>query len=100
MTPSKLWYAQKLATLRNDGSKPEDLAEQMTIRRLCYEIEKLEDEVKETEPAVVEDPKDEVPAPPNQEKMKKKSGKVKSFWSRIILESSDSDSDLEEKPSN
>ena len=105
MTPSKLWYAQKLATLRNDGSKPEDLAEQMTIRRLCYEIEKLEDEAAaEAEAETKEEPEPEAeakdpPAPPNKEKMKNK--KVKSFWSRIILESSssESDSDLEEKDS-
>lgn len=94
MTPSKLWYAQKLATLRNDGSKPEELADQMTIRRLCYEIEKIE----EVEPEV-----EEAPAAPNEEKKKNRRKKVKSFWSRIILDSSSSseaDSDLEEKTPN
>lgn len=81
MTPSKLWYAQKLASLRNDGSKPAELAEQMTIRRLCYEIEKLEEEQAETEP----EPKvEEVLA--NQEKVKKT--KPKSFWARLALDSS------------
>ena len=101
MTPSKLWYAQKLATLRNDGSKPEDLAEQMTIRRLCYEIEKIEEDAPAPEAAPEPEP-EAAPAPPNSEKLKKKKEKVKSFWSRIILESSssESDSDLEEKPSN
>ncbi|BAT22306.1 hypothetical protein [Yellowstone lake phycodnavirus 2] len=79
MTPSKLWYAQKLATLRNDGSKPEELAEQMTIRRLCYEIEKLEEEQVEAEDEV---PDVEVLA--NQEKVKK----PKSFWARLALDSS------------
>jgi hypothetical protein len=79
MTPSKLWYAQKLATLRNDGSKPEELAEQMTIRRLCYEIEKLEEEQAEAEDEV---PDVEVLA--NQEKAKK----PKSFWARLALDSS------------
>jgi len=79
MTPSKLWYAQKLATLRDDGSKPEELAEQMTIRRLCYEIEKIEE--KQAEP----EPEDEVPEVlANQEKMKK----PKSFWARLALDSS------------
>jgi len=94
MTPPKIWYAQKLANLRNDGSDPEVLAKELTIRRLCYEIEKLEEDAQkpEAEP--------EAPVPPNKEKMKGK--KVKSFWSRIILESSssESDSDLEEKDSN
>jgi hypothetical protein len=101
MTPNKLWYAQKLATLRNDGSKPEEIAEQMTIRRLCYEIEKIEEAEVEpkAEPEVEEDP-----AAPNEEKKKNdRRKKVKSFWSRIILDSSsssESDSDLEEKTPN
>ena len=99
MTPSKLWYAQKLATLRNDGSKPEELAEQMTIRRLCYEIEKIEEEAEaKVEPEV--EPKAE---PEVEEKKKNRRKKVKSFWSRIILDSSSSseaDSDLEEKTPN
>lgn len=80
MTPSKLWYAQKLATLRNDGSKPEELAEQMTIRRLCYEIEKLEEEQAEAEDEVP----DVVEVLANQEKAKK----PKSFWARLALDSS------------
>jgi anti-sigma-K factor RskA len=85
MTPSKLWYAQKLASLRNDGSKPAELAEQMTIRRLCYEIEKLEEEQAETEPEPEPEPKvEEVLA--NQEKVKKT--KPKSFWARLALDSS------------
>ena len=79
MTPSKLWYAQKLATLRNDGSKAEDLAEQMTIRRLCYEIEKLEGE---EEVPNAEEKKEEVPEPPP------KKVKAKSFWARVALETS------------
>lgn len=82
MTPSKIWYAQKLASLRNDGSKPAELAEQMTIRRLCYEIEKLEEEQQvEAEP---ETKVEEVLA--NQEKAKKP--KPKSFWARLALDSS------------
>lgn len=100
MTPSKLWYAQKLATLRNDGSKPEELADQMTIRRLCYEIEKIEEGEAE---AKVEPEVEEAPAAPNEEKKKNRRKKVKSFWSRIILDSSsssESDSDLEEKTPN
>ncbi len=80
MTPSKIWYAQKLATLRNDGSKPEELAEQMTIRRLCYEIEKIEEQQAEAE-AVEEAKVEEVLA--NQEKVK-----PKSFWARLALDSS------------
>ena len=85
MTPSKLWYAQKLATLRNDGSKAEDLAEQMTIRRLCYEIEKLEveeEEVPNVEELANEEKKEEVPEP------SPKKVKAKSFWARVALETS------------
>jgi hypothetical protein len=82
MTPSKLWYAQKLATLRNDGSKPEELAEQMTIRRLCYEIEKIEEQQAEAEDEVPDVEVEEVLA--NQEKAKK----PKSFWARLALDSS------------
>jgi hypothetical protein len=98
MTPSKLWYAQKLATLRNDGSKPEELAEQMTIRRLCYEIEKIEEAEVEAPVEPKAEPEVEV-----EEKKKNRRKKVKSFWSRIILDSSsssESDSDLEEKTPN
>ena len=104
MTPSKLWYAQKLATLRNDGSKPEELAEQMTIRRLCYEIEKIEEaEVEAPVEPKAEPGVEEETAAPNDEKKKNRRKKVKSFWSRIILDSSsssESDSDLEEKTPN
>jgi len=91
MTPSKLWYAQKLATLRNDGSTAESLAEQMTIRRLCYEIEKLEEEAPEEEtpaeaPAegtpVEQTAEEEVPEVPE------KPTNPKSFWARLALETS------------
>jgi hypothetical protein len=88
MTPSKLWYAQKLAELRNDGSKPEDLAEQMTIRRLCYEIEKLEELQAEAAP---EEEKVETPeAAPEEEvpDVPAKAKKAKSFWARVALETS------------
>lgn len=86
MTPSKLWYAQKLAELRNDGSKPEDLAEQMTIRRLCYEIEKLEELQAESVPVPPPAPEEEVPEVPSEEKKK-----PKSFWARIALDTSSDD---------
>ena len=44
MTPPKIWYARKLASLRDDGSDPEQLAKDFNLQRLCYEIEKLEEE--------------------------------------------------------
>jgi len=93
MTPSKLWYAQKLATLLNDGSKAEDLAEKMTIRRLCYEIEKIEEEreekAEEPEPEKKEDVKKEEPAP--EPEPAKKEEKPRGFWARLVFDSSSDD---------
>lgn len=88
MTPSKLWYAQKLASLLNDGSKAEDLAEKMTIRRLCYEIEKLEEEetVPKAEPKPEPDP-EPVPEKKEEEPVKK-DDKPRGFWSRLVMDSS------------
>lgn len=96
MTPSKLWYAQKLAQLLNDGTTAEDLVDKFTIRRLCYEIEKLEDE---TETETETEKKSEKEKEKDEEVVK--SEKVKSFWARLSLEtSSDEDEvDLEKKES-
>ena len=97
MTPPKIWYAKKLSDLRKQLKKddletdPEVLATQMKTSRLCYEIEKLEDEIPpEPEPEA---------APPTEEEKevpntKKKNNGTKSFWSRFIFDSeSDVDSD-------
>lgn len=90
MTPSKMWYAEKLAKLLNDGTTAEQLAEKMSVRRLCYEIEKLEEAEPEPEP----EPK----AVPETEPIVEKENKFKSFWARISLEtSSDDEGDLETK---
>lgn len=92
MTPSKMWYAEKLAKLLNDGTTAEELAEKLTIRRLCYEIEKLED----AEEEVPEPPKapEEAPLPPAPvQEETKKSEKVKSFWARVSLETSSDEED-------
>jgi hypothetical protein len=86
MTPSKMWYAEKLSKLMNDGTTAEQLAEKMSVRRMCYEIEKLEGEEEVPEPPE-EPPKAPEEPPPVKEK------KVKSIWARISLEtSSDEDS--------
>jgi hypothetical protein len=89
-----MWYAEKLAKLLNDGTTAENLAEKLTIRRLCYEIEKLE----ETLEGEGEEEPSEVPEPPAP-LAKVKEEKAKSFWARISLEtSSDEDEvDLEKK---
>jgi hypothetical protein len=44
MTRSKLELATILASLRGDGSNPQQLAADMSLRKLCYEIEKIEEE--------------------------------------------------------
>lgn len=67
MTRSKLELATILASLRGDGSKPQQLAADMTLRKLCYEIEKVEEENE----ARAKKP----PPPPKPE------AKSSSFWS-------------------
>jgi hypothetical protein len=78
MTRSKLEFATILASLRADGSDPQKLASEMSLRRLCYEIEKAE--------AVQEAAAAEVP--PAAEP-KKKTYRIKPFWAFLTLESSD-----------
>ena len=91
MTPSKMWYAEKLAKLLNDGTTAEELAEKLTIRRLCYEIERLEDAEEEEVPEPPKAPEEAPPAPVQEET--KKSEKVKSFWARVSLETSSDEED-------
>jgi hypothetical protein len=55
MTRSKLDLARILVELRKDGSDPETLAKEMTLRKLCFEIEKIEIEAEEK--VVTEPPK-------------------------------------------
>ena len=78
MTRSKLEFATILASLRADGSDPQKLASEMSLRRLCYEIEKLEAAAEEAAAA---------PAPPSEPKKKKY--RIKPFWAFLTLESSD-----------
>lgn len=82
MTRSKLEFATILASLRGDGSDPQKLASEMSLRKLCYEIEKIEaaQEAAAAEAAAA-------PAPPATEK--KKRYKIKPFWAFLTLESSD-----------
>jgi hypothetical protein len=74
MTRSKLEFAKILAGLRKDGSDPEKLAAEMSLRKLCYEIESLEtaEEAEAPEPP---------PAPP------KKEPGPKPFWSWLTRDS-------------
>lgn len=67
MTRSKLDLATILAKLRGDGSDPEILAKELTLMKLCHEIQKIEEE-REAQP-VAEDAKEE-PAQIQEEEVK------------------------------
>ena len=67
MTRSKIEFATILAIMRGQDEDPKQLAQDMSLRKLCYEIEKLEQEQEsrpqdETTPQVEEPPK----KPPRQ----------------------------------
>ena len=83
MTRSKLEFATILASLRGDGSDPQKLASEMSLRKLCYEIEKIE---AAQEAAAAEAAAAPAPAPADP---KKKRYKIKPFWAFLTLESSD-----------
>jgi hypothetical protein len=70
MTKTKLEFATILASLRKDGSDPQKLAQDMSLRKLLYEIERLE----QTQ---------EPPPPP------KKETSVRSLWSWLTHDSDD-----------
>lgn len=88
MTRSKLEFATILASLRGANEDPKQLAEDMTLRKLCYEIEKLEQE-QETTP---EGPQSETAPPPEPEKPVDKKSKVRPFWSFLQGDSDEEDS--------
>lgn len=78
MTRSKIEFATILATMRGQGEDPKQLAQDMSLRKLCYEIEKLE---QEQEPTPEEPPKET-----------KKSRGPRPFWSWLLADSDDEDS--------
>jgi hypothetical protein len=80
MTRSKLEFATILATLRADGSDPQKLATDMSLRRLCYEIEKIE---------AAQEAASRETAPPAPTEPKKKKYRIRPFWAFLTLESSD-----------
>ncbi len=87
MTRSKIEFATILASLRGANEDPKQLAEDMTLRKLCYEIEKLEQEQESLkEPTPKEDP---IPEP---EKPVEKKSKVRPFWSFLQGDSDEEDS--------
>ena len=84
MTRSKLEFATILATMRGQGEDPAKLAQEMTLRKLCYEIEKLEQAAEEAA-KFQEPPKD--PEPP------KKPPRQKHILSWLLDSSSDEEQD-------
>ena len=85
MTKSKLEFAGELSALRKDGSDPKQLAQDMTMRKLLYEIERLEQEAEaaKAEPEVVK------AAPETAPRQKG----PKPFWAWLTVDSSDEDID-------
>jgi len=87
MTKSKIEFATILATMRGQGEDPKQLAEDMTLRKLCYEIEKLEQEQESLKEATPKE--DPIPEP---EKPVEKKSKVRPFWSFLQGDSDEEDS--------
>ena len=82
MTKTKLEYATELAALRKDGSDPKQLAQDMSMRKLLYEIELLE--AAQAEAPAPAPPPAPVPGP-------EKKNLPKTFWSWLTHDSSDED---------
>lgn len=74
MTRSKLEFATILSMLRGSGEDPQELAANMTLRKLCHEIEKIEEATEAAKPPIVE--------PKVQHHMRP-------LWSRLTLDDDD-----------
>lgn len=86
MTRSKIEFATILATMRGQGEDPKQLAQDMSLRKLCYEIEKLE---QEQERATAPPSPETTPEPPKETKKPKG---PRPFWSWLLADSDDEDS--------
>lgn len=82
MTRSKVEFATILASLRGQGEDPQKLAQEMTLRKLCHEIEKAEEAKAVAEAPVATEAPAGAPEP-------KKVKRPKSLWEWITLEESD-----------
>ena len=74
MTRSKLDLATILVKLRGDSSDPEVLAKELTLMKLCHEIQKLEEEREleaEKAPESTESPAEPTPEQPAEPLTKK-----------------------------
>jgi ubiquitin len=80
-TRSKLDLATILAKLRGDNSNPDDLAKEMTLMKLCHEIQKIEEAREQDEAAqparIQEDEEVKQPAEPLTKKEEKMIEEIK-----------------------
>jgi len=90
MTRSKIEFATILATMRGQGEDPKQLAQDMSLRKLCYEIEKLEQEQESPKETTPSGPQTE--KPPKVEEPPKKSKGPRPFWSWLLADSDAEDS--------
>lgn len=86
MTRSKIEFATILATMRGQGEDPKQLAQDTSLRKLCYEIEKLEQEQETLKESTPSGPQNE---PPKETKTSKG---PRPFWSWLLADSDDEDS--------
>ena len=88
MTRSKLDLATILAKLRGDGSDPVILAKDMTLMKLCHEIQKIEEEreLEAEEPLTKEEEKmvEEIKAPVEANTNSKKEKHILSWLLRCM----------------
>jgi len=77
MTRSKIEFATILATMRGQGEDPAKLAQDTSLRKLCYEIEKIEQQQEQVDPPKIETTQSKGPRP---------------FWSWLLADSDDEDS--------
>ena len=86
MTRSKIEFATILATMRGQGEDPKQLAQDMSLRKLCYEIEKLEQE-QESRPQA-----ETTPSGPQTDAPPKKPQRQKHILSWLLDSSSEDES--------
>lgn len=88
MTRSKLELATILAKLRGDDSDPAELAKEMSLLKLCYEIQKIEETQAEPLTKKEEEVVEELKAPPEATTKKQKHKHILSW---LVDSSSDED---------
>jgi len=94
MTRSKIEFATILASMRGQGEDPKQLAEGMSLRKLCYEIEKLEQELEAVPEAVPEAEPEKARVEMPEEAPETHSGRARArpFWSFLQGDSDEEDS--------